>query len=385
MSTLRIAALAGIFLAGQAFAATPTTPEARYDAAMAELKRHCDDFCGWGLGKDPAEVKALDALWNATQDWAVAFLDNHPGVTAEKLQTEFLNRHREGHESVEPSDVVLLAPDLYAFATQWGETGNVFVVGKREDHWAVVWDIAKAETGNFPTLKGWRSTAAQTACRDKSSNCGPFYGTAFALKPDRQGRVRFGVRAIYAQMAGATVGGQVSFWRWDGAKGEPLLAGTFAVMADDAGDTFAPEKVTIRTKHDFKTFYGCGGCVGRQLDWTFRVLPDRIVDEGKKPVVPELDAVDELLFRIAHRKPAADLAGPGVIATLTKQIEPAKGDDGGFGMEMDRKIRHSANGSTVCLLVDGLPMNTFVLERRQGRFFITDARKTRANSRGTCP
>lgn len=374
MRTPIAAGLAGLLLFAQAVAATPT-PEERFDAALKTLNTNCDALCGYGLRGTPAEVEALDALWNATEDWTAAFLKSHPDISNKSLAAELQRRHPDYKENVAPNDAVRLAPALYAFAAQWKETGTVFLAGKRDGHWIVVWDIRNADTGKFPILKSWRTDHARMDCAkdDNRRACGPLHGSIYALQPDAQGHLRFAIDAIYAQEMGATAAGQISFWRWDGVAVVPLLAGPFITMLDDHPDQVTPGKVTIRVKDQFKSFMSCGACVGRQLDWTFRILPDRIVDEGKKPLYPELDAVDALLDRVLRKKPAADLASPEALASL------ANNED--LGMDEDRAVKRTPDGAEVCLVTDALPATTFVLSRRGAGFF---ARSVRPAGRKTC-
>jgi hypothetical protein len=344
------------------------------------LEAKCDQFCGYDLA-DAAEVKALDDLWDATEDWTAAFLTSHSlrdlTRTNEKRETDALNRRP--NNTAAPDSVTPLAPDLYAFTAQWGEAGTVFLAQKQAGHWQVVWDIRKADTKAFPVLTSWRSEAARNNCREHASDdhyadCGPLSGAVTVLRPDAQGRPRFMLRATYAQFAGMTVGNQISFWRWNGHAAEPLIAKTYAFMIDDssATETVTPDRATLWVKDEFKSFYACGGCIGRQVHWTFRVLPDRIVDEGQKPVVPELDAVDAFIERLMNKRSAADLASPAAIASLDRILEPLR--EGGLDMEMGRAITRTANGADVCLSTDGLPATMFGLEKRGSRFFVASVR-----------
>ncbi len=385
MRNAAAACLAGLLLLGQAIAGEPT-PEERYDAARKVLKTDCGDLCDLGLDNDPAEVKALDALRDATQDWTLAFLTSRPGITIGTLKTKLAIHHPDEFKAarIAPTRVTLLAPDLYAFSAYWGVTGNVFLVGRRNGQWAVVWDVRKAETARFAALKAWRSDHAGAGCYDEEGHdgrydCGPLYGAAFALKPDAQGRVRFGLGATYAQGAGFTVKSQISFWRWDGTTAEPLLAETYSHEEDDiARSRDSADTVVVRVKDAFKSFYSHGGNgVGRQLDWSFRILPDRIADEGTKPLYPELDAVDDVLDHVLNQKPATDLASLVALKSLRKILGPAPHD----GQEIDRAVQRTSSGAQVCLATDGLAATHFVLTRRGNGFFV---QSVRLEGRGTC-
>lgn len=386
MSTVRIAVLAGILLAGQAFAGVPT-PEERYQAALTELKKHCDDFCGWGLGKDPAEVAALDALWDATQDWTVAFLGAHPGITAEKLATELLNRRPSDADSIAPQWPVVLAPDLYAFSSQWGETGDAFLIGKRDGHYRVVWDARKADTGEFSMLKAWRTVNARTDCDREGDRraCGPIFGNVYALPAEATGQVRFAVDAIYAQEMGATVGGQISFWRWDGKTAAPLLARNYIIMADDESAVVAANALTLRTKDEYKMFFACGSCSGRQVDWRFRLLPDRVADKEMIVLIPEMDVVDEAFFRLWQHKSITDLATPGVAKLMEGLLETARADlDPKYPkLGMLGEVKADRHGGTTVLTIasdfDRAPQIRVTLVRKNDSWQLIKFRIIREN------
>lgn len=359
--------------------AEPQTPEERYDAALKVLKAHCGSDCLPGVGSSPAEVKALDALWDATQDWTLAFLESHPGITTEKLTTELLNRHPMDvdAERVAPRQVTVLAPDLYAVSTDWNWIGNVFLVGKRGGRWTVMWDIRRAETGRFGVLKAWQSDHGGDSCRDDDLGyaCGSLSGGVFPLKPDAQGRVRFGLGGTYAQGGSFTFTKQISFWRWDGTNAEPLLAHTYQQYLEDqqASVPNTPSRVVVRIKDEYKTVSACGSCVGRQLDWTFRILPDRIVDDGKRPLDPEADFIDALYVRLKDHQPVTGFGTPQALAVMA---HPAPEGQGDFEVLRER------SSAKVCLSAEGAERPTnpdiyatiflrFSLERRDTGYFLT--------------
>lgn len=375
-----LAGLTGLLIAAQAIAGTP---EERFDAALKVLKQHCETACGVGLGGDTARAKAADALWDATQDWTLEFLAHHPGISNEKLKTELLNRHPMDIEAarVAPGGVTPLAPNLYAFATNWGEAGDVFLVSKREGRWAVVWDVRKAETGQFPVLKAWRTDHGGESCRDDDGHygCGSLWGSAFPVKPDAQGRVRFGIGATYAQEGGFTFTKQISFWRWDGSRAEPLMAHTYEQYLEDqfasAPDT--PERVVVRVKDEYGSVSSCGSCAGRQLDWTFRILPDQIEDKGKKSLYPEVDAIDAVYARLHDHQSVAGAGTPEALAVMAERRPEGMGD---FVAQSDR------TGTKVCLSSDSADGPTradsyaslflrFHVVRRRGRYFIDRAER----------
>lgn len=328
MRTIIAAALAGLFVAGQMLA--DPTPEERYAAARKILEKDCSTACGLGIGDDPAELKALDAMWDASEDWTLTFLRLHPNLTAAALKARLTRKSPMLFEEarIGPTAVAQLAPGLLAFSLDWGESGTVFLAAKRNGTWTVAWDARKAETGSFAALEAWHSDQAQPDCHDDAGHfrCGPLYGAAIPLKPDAEGRVRFGLIGTYAQGAGFTVTSQISFWRWNGRTATPLFASTYAHEEDDViRGRSATDTVVVRVKEDYRSFEACGSCNGRQVDRTFRVRPDRIEDGGKRLVHPEADFVDQVYDRLDRHLPVKNMAAPKVAAEMSANV-PSRGD-----------------------------------------------------------
>jgi hypothetical protein len=300
-------------------------------------------------------------------------------VNPNQLQLALASYHRSGRgegldpplDSVAPIDVVALTSDVYAFAAQWGATGTIFLASRRDGEWAVVWDIRKADVGRFSALKAWRTDHARAGCEDEKGqsrfyDCGPLYGVAFPVKPDAQGRARFGVSATYAQGVGFTVTSQISFWRWDGTKAEPLFGSTYVHEEDDiARGLNAADTVVVRVKEDYRSFEACGACNGRQYDWTFRVLPDRIEDGGKRLVHPEADFIDAVYADLQDHKPVAAAGTPQALA-LMERHQPSRGD---------LVTWPNSAGADVCLFSDAFDTFDihFKVVRRNGGYFIAKA------------
>jgi len=344
------------------------TPEERYAAARKVLERDCSTVCGFGIGDDPAEAIALDAMWDASEDWTLAFLRLHPNITAAALKARFTDKGPMLFEKarIMPSAVSQLAPGLLAFSLNWGPSGTVFLAARRSGQWRVVWDARKAETGAFAALKAWRTDHATPDCDgdDRRIQCGPLWGSAFPLKPDAQGRVRFGLTGTHAQGAGFTLASQISFWRWDGHTAEPLFANSYEHEEDDLyRGQHAPDTVVVRVKEDYRSFEACGACNGRQFDWTFRVQPDRIEDGGKRLIHPEADFVDQVYDRLDRHLPVESMAAPKVAAMMSANV-PSLGD-------------FITRGNEVCLFSDAF--DNFVVQfhvaRREHGYFIDRAVK----------
>jgi hypothetical protein len=366
MRTTLAATLAGLVLAGQCLA--EPTAEQRYAQAVAVLVHGCRGT-GCDFRVETAEEQAaLDAARAATQNWTMDFLDHHHGLTGEKLKTELLNRQN----GVAPVAVLPLSPGLYAVFAQYGEMGNVFLVADHDGRFAVVWDIRDADPTGFPILKAWRSDQDNEACWKAQDSwkglCGPLYGNAIQpLPPDDQGRPRFALTATYAQAAETTVGGQLSVWSLDGTTPRLQWAKHYAYNFEDVSWKRDRDLLKIRATEWWHTLFACGTCVGRQMDWTLRIRPDGIDDLGMTPVVSELDAFDELAWRVFKRQRADNLATPEVLASL-KLLVTAQDDEAerlagenhdpvdpnwfSFGMLMGYSVRTVTGGSELCVNTD---------------------------------
>ena len=388
MITRILLILLGVLLLGQSAAAT--TPEERYAAAEKALAKHSDSF--WLDGTSGGRA-ALDEYWAAAQDWTVWYLNSHaqmpPQEISERLKTQVLNRGVEvGLEKI--------GADLYAGSAGYGEIGNVFLIAKRDGRFAVVWDIRHAtasETAKFPTLTAWATDHARDPCplvvKDDErlwDRCGPIHGIARLLPPDASGRIRFYITATYAQSMGSDVAGQLSIWSWDGTTATPLLAGTYGYTIGDedpkGGVRQEGNVLHIREKGQFRSVFVSAPEPGRRLDWQIRVAANGVQDLGLKAMDPALDFVDQVVAAALQKKPLEPLASARaarVLSAVAKSLEQDTPSDG-IGELMGSGVRKTARGAEVCFLTDALgEALLFVLERRNGGFFLTDVSKTPDN------
>ncbi len=376
--------------------AADATPEARYAEALAALDAKCDQFCGYGINDSSEERAALDALWDATQDWTVAYLNAHPNTDLGRINTDLINRHSRDRTNIAPDNVFAIAPGLYGVMASWEWNGNVFLVGKQDDRFRVVWDVRKTDPGAFPILKAWRTENAHNDCEPgeaaSHNNCGPIIGNEFKLLPrDGEGRLRFALLATYGQLAETTVGGQLSIWALDGTTPRIQWAKPYAYNFEDTGWQSGGDHVTIRATDWWHTLFACGTCIGRQMDWTLRIRPDGINDLGQTPVVPELDALDALAWRLFKQQNADDLATPRVIVRLAKLIAALKAqadefakeakdnpdpDSFSFGMLGGTKVRKIPDGTELSLNTDDLDFKGVSIQIRfqhhSGRLYAVE-------------
>jgi hypothetical protein len=376
-----------ILLLSPSLAAAPD-PIARAADALAP---HTD---GFGI-YDASGSAPLDAYWAALTDKALAHLNG--GGTAETLAKAMA----QGDDA--SADAVTLAPGLVGLSLHYGEMGDVLLLARRGARFAVAWDAAKPDASairRFPVLAAWTPAAAAATCRSRAKGddkygCGALSGGFLRLPADRAGHVRFAIDATYAQAAGETVAGQLSLWSWDGKAATPLLAKTFIKMIEGPyGASLAGDVLTVREKGDFKTFFTCGACEGRTLDWSVRIGPDGLTDLGEKSFVPELDAVDGVLDAIRHGAPTAALASDQVVAVLRpfvrQAVEEARNDPNHFFslvMLETHGVTRRGGATTLCFSTDTVvdarnrPF-LFAIRSKSGHLFLEHAAPAPSE---TCP
>jgi hypothetical protein len=383
MKSFLVSAALALAFAATGLQADEASPEARYEAAIKILStcQYCYD-----IRDTPEDLQALNATWTATQDWTLDYLNAHPRIDVAALKAVLQNAHGDYRvPSAAPNDVAQLAPGLLGFGT--GDIlGNTFLVARQGDRYRLVWDIRNlpaAYTAKFPVLAAWSAIHARESCRSKANagkwdQCGAITGQFLSLPPDAQGHPRFYIPATYAQAMGETVSGQISIWSWNGKAAVPQFAKSYTYLLDDGDTHFANGILTVRAKGEFKSYYSCGACGGRPMEWTIRIDRDRVTDLGMKPVYPELDAVDALFYGLEKRQPVDDLIDPKAMAKLTPELEPAvdrtvSPPDFALTMIDYGEVRREKGYALACVTINDFNNElAFTVEKRNGRDFITD-------------
>ena len=342
-------------------------------SAQAELNLSWDGFHTKGARGN----RALAAHRAAVRAWIADFLSHHPQATSSEIDHAI--------KAIEPllgASLIRLDRDSVLVASQIDETGDVFILVARGGDYVPAWSADQAGQdfrGSMVSLGAWSVAAANEACRDRTperpwGNCGPLYARVGILPPDVAARRRFFVDATWAQEMGATVSGQLSLWSWDGAMAKPLLVRTYGYMVDQSeGVRLEGDVLKARVKQEYRSFFDCGACDGRQLDWSFHIAPDRVSDLGKRSVTPEMDAVDRLLRTIGLRLPAVGLASPQAVAALKQRIPRrtlSEANQAFLGMVVDHSVTGSGPSRTLCLATDQGGTLQFELKRRQNRWRV---------------
>jgi hypothetical protein len=346
--------------------------ETAYTLAAEHVQKHSDNF--WLDGSEEGD-RALDRAWNLLAEWTAAYLNEHPGATPKRVK-----RAAPGGDL----QILPLGPRTMLVSANVGDGfGTIFIVDGTRGAFHPVWSIRqRAGREAFPRLDAWTAKGATEDCRKAVGDvdwgrCGPLQGNVARLPDDAQGHPRFYVEATYAQMAETTVGAQISFWTWTGSTAEPQFVKRYTYNFEDQSTRFKDGKLTIRSTDYYRSFFSCGTCIGRQMNWSLRVGPQQIEDLGAIPVIPELDALDELLARAARHQPADDLAAPEVITLAASVMDGAYHDNTDHnyisaGMMEDTSVRPHGERTLVCLQTDDAGTFKLTMERRGAGFFISN-------------
>jgi hypothetical protein len=363
----------------------PAWPQSRldkiksdYQAVSSQLEKHI--LHDWWIDDDPQSPELLNRQWSLAGEWIAAWLDAHPSAGAESLDTAI----SELAPTEEPGEHLSLAKDAFLMAAP-GSIGNVFIVARSNGHYRLAWSTAQTQEASGEQgeiLAAWRAENATEGGR------GPYWaatGSAGSVIPslgelpiDGKGHARFYIDGIYAQMAGGTVGAQISLWTWDGSTANPLIAKAYTCWIDQPVRTqLEGDLLKVQQKKFFRTFFSCGMCEERQTDWIVRITPEGIEDLGEQSVVPELDAVDELFDRLIKHKPAVDVATPAAIQAAGRIIQEAKAERSEkewkkfptLGMS-GWKVEKNATGRILCLYTDDAGSHLFRLKSIGSKLII---------------
>ena len=350
-----------------------------FNNAWAELQRHVVDE-QW-IDDDPQSPKLLAMVWQLAAEWVAAWLDERPAATTGELKAAM-----SVLDALETPDCLALDDNSVLVAAP-GPIGNVFIVTRAGDHYLLAWSTAQPQKSNAKQaelLAAWRAENARHGGRGPywaaSGTAGPVIPRLGSLPKDGEGHARFYIDGIYAQGAGGTVGAQATLWVWDGVTALILAARDYAVMIDQqVGTRLEGDLLKVQQKKSFRSFFSCGMCEERQTDWVVRITPAGIEDLGERVVVPELDSVDELFYRLIHGRSAAALATPDVIHAAQNVLRQARSLSSekewkklpSLGM-MEWTMAKDKGDTILCVATDDGGPNLFKLKPAGDHFFITE-------------
>ncbi|MGP8260726.1 MAG: hypothetical protein ACLQM6_12330 [Acidobacteriaceae bacterium] len=378
-------------------------PEQEYAKAYQTLRAHSGQYDFFHDGT-PEAIAATQQMWSAVADFISEQRKHDPNVsvaslnhslcllTAEPLPPEAIQETAEQQceeRRGDANEVVDLGQHLLLVSPSVGESGTVFLLGEREGKDAVLWSIASAGPQRLDPdglIGAWKAERASGTCREKTADkdwvaCGPLYANVGKLPPDDKGRTRFYVDAGYEQGMGATIGKQTSIWQWDGNHAELEWIGSYEFMIDQAvGTSFDEDKGTlvIGEKGEFRTMYDCGQCIERPMEQRVLVTKLGVEDLGVRSLAPEMDAIDEFLWRLSHGLPTSSAASTQAAQLLRSQVleatrESRKIDKTFYSVGMVSDVtRLTKAGAEVC--VDSDDLGVLIVQMRRtanGGYFIT--------------
>jgi hypothetical protein len=364
-----------------------------YEIASAKLAKHIVED-QW-IDDDPESPKLLARQWSLAGEWVAAWLNAHPNAGSEGVKAasaKLANSPVSQHSWVEPSPEYLELNATTFLVVAPSPIGNVFIVSKSGDDYRVAWSTAQVQETSGESaevLAAWRAENARLGGR------GPYWagsGSAGSVQParlgilpaDANGHPRFYIEGIYAQGVGSTFGEQISLWMWDGVTARPQLTRDYAAYVDqEAGARMDGDLLKVQQKKFFRALSSCGDCEGRQTDWIVRIAPDGMKELGEKSLVPDLDAVDELFYRVINGKSASDIAAPSAIEAAKGIVDSVRTEESekdwkefpNLGMIGGWSVTKNKDGEVLCLDLFDVGANMFKLRPGSAGFFITEITK----------
>jgi hypothetical protein len=354
-----------------------------YQAAVSQVKKHTvNDFWIDGTAESTA---ALKREWRLAGEWVATWLNEHPSSRGDGVSTAITQ--------LMPSDTqprYLKLNDGVFLVSEPGFIGsNVFILAKASGRYRLAWSTAQFQNASgkqAEVLSAWQAENARDGGRNPSyaTSLGRFGPIAFSelgrLPDDASGHARFYIQGGYAQSAGNTVGQQISLWSWNGVTAHLLRARDYISTLDDSvGVRLEGNLLKVREKKPFRTFWlCCAGSEERATDWTVRLNGRGLEDLGEKSVVPELDAIDHLFFRLTHHQSVRGIASSAAAKAATEILRKAcEGQPSAewtrlpsLGVVNESTLENTHDGKLVHLSFEDLGNYTFRLESVQGRFFV---------------
>jgi hypothetical protein len=355
-----------------------------YKTVSAKLEKHIVEE-QW-IDGDPESPKLLARQWSLAGEWVAAWLNAHPHAGTEGVKTALttlaspLVSQRPWLEPPSPEYLELNAITFLVIAPS--PIGNVFIVSKSGGEYRGAWSTAQVQEASGKSaevLAAWRAEKAHPGV-------GSVQPAKLAILPaDANGHPRFYVVGNYAQGEVGTFGEQISFWVWDGVTARPQLTRVYAVYADqEVGTRVEGDLLKVQQKKRFRTFYSGEDSGERQTDWIVRITPDGMEDLGEKSLVPELDAVDELFYRVINGKPASDIAAPAAVAAAKSVVDSERTEESekdwkefpNLGMIGGWSVTKDKDGEVLCLHLFDVGTNRFKLRPAGTSYFITEMIET---------
>jgi hypothetical protein len=368
----RRAAFAAWVLSVCAAAAPASDPAARVRDASAAVARHSDGFY---LDDDPRSPRLVERLWQSLSDWSAAELARQPGFPQRLKAASARLGQNLAMKALPLGGGRYLVGGGRSFGTAF-----ILVPGPRglAGAWSIAGAAGAASRGRAAALAAWRADKAVSGCRSDQDACGPMQVDDLGLLPaDSEGRPRFWILGTRVTAAGATVGGQLSLWRWNGRAAEPLVVQGFAYSIEQEAPviTVAGASIRLRGKGAFDHLVACGSCEGRPVEWRFSAGPQGVRSEGGTSLAPELDFIDRLLG-LALKGVPPSLATPGAandLRALARTLLSDSGKEPYYGMIAAWKVTARGARRELCLGTDAFT-RLFTLEGSAPPFRLAESK-----------
>jgi hypothetical protein len=353
--------------------------KAQLAEARADVRSHTGQYDTQPDGSQAAR-DAVEREWTLIEQVVAAELDANLDVAKQPVS--------DGIAII----AVALAADTWLISADIDGLGTVFVVKQSGDRFKAVWNIRQLndqQTSAFPLLAGWSAGNAMATC---TQTCGPMRADIASLGESDDGKPRFYLDAYYTSQEGNDVGYQLSVWMWDGGKAVPLIVHDYMQTIDGPAKLeFSAPFLRLHEKDAFKTVFVAAPELGRQMEWTALMEGDSVHDLGRRSLVPELDAVDDLLARILKHKSTESIATPKVatfvgdaLRNADLYVDSADPDDiyGAVGELWVADVVHRAPDTIFCFSADNLDNLAFTLQRKESGYFITRVRRVTEHDAG---
>ncbi len=324
----------------------------------------------------PESADLLAQRWSLLRDWAAAWLNQNPSAGPQEIAAALGSLAEDAYPEC------LRLNDRAFLVSVASPLGNVFILAQSNGQYRVAWSTDQEQRNagkQRKALTAWRARNSQG--QPAVNRPGPLTPMLGRLSADANGNSRFYIDATYSADEGGTVDAQFSLWLWNGSTAVPQLVHEYAKFIDQkAGIRLEGGLLKVQEKKFFRAFFSCGMCEERQVDWIVRVTPKNFQYLGEKSLVPELDVIDELLYRVIHHRSSASLASASAASYARRMVREQQEQNTpkdwkafpSIGMMGEWAIRQSRGRTVLCLTLDpGGSNNLFTMKSTGGRFFIT--------------
>jgi hypothetical protein len=330
------------------------------------LVQRISELCDGSAERDGMQERRelISQLWSSIEGMCVKYLDAHPFASAKELSLQ-IEKFGLG------ASAIILTGSIgpaYVVAPTSCSGGTFFIITRSDKGYRVVWNLRNLASRHFDLgddLGRW-------AYLINGFHDGPLAGEVVLLPSDRNGNPRFYIDAWTLPIMGLLSPAQISIWTWNGKQAECNFIHTYDDHPDSHSVTLKDRQIRFRVNEAYLSFINCGSCdPGPGATSKLDVTPDGIIDYGETPDHPSYRVMDQLLYRIFHKKDASEIASLAVILKLKQVLhDPDDPDLDSVGMGFPTEIQ-KGDEMRVTLKTDEWNF-VFRIVSRDASFFITD-------------